>query len=281
MDIRILDKTEYELSKELWLDCFPEDDSAFVDFYYAKRSKPEYVLGAFFDDDPTPKAMMHLIPMKMGFSNGINDICFVAGVCTKPELRGRGVCSRLFERAFGLMTVRGFDAAVLQPFEEGFYKRFGFGTFIFRDEYRLSAERLKALVREYDTPVEPDPILLAEMYSGFMSPYSGCSLRGAEYFRSFIEEFSMPGAVLNVTRNGCCAGYAENGVFFAHELFFSDGADPFSLLPPGFAEYSFPLPAGFPIPYDVYPERRGFSMIRTLKEGFDPFSPNNYGFDMY
>ena len=281
MRIKVFDKTEYELSKELWLECFPEDDRAFVDYYYANRSKPEYVLGAFIGDDPKPKAMMHLIPMKMPFGEELKDICFIAGVCTKPGSRRKGICAKLFNSAFPLIKERGFDAAVLQPFDVGFYRRFGFETFIRRDEYRVSAERLNKLGRAYDKPFAPNAEHLSELYSRFMAPFSGYSLRGKGDFERFIKEYTLNGAVLNVTENGCCAGYSDGAALFVDELFYLDGTDPVSLLPPGFSEYSFPLPAGDPHSKLLPHEEKAFSMIKTMSDDFDPFGSQNYGFDKY
>lgn len=280
MEVRLLDKTEYELSKALWLECFQEDNKDFVDLYYSKRSRSDRVLGAF-DGTEAPIAMMHLIPMKMPFGGSVKDICFVAGVCTKPGYRRRGICAMLFESAFSIMREKGFDAAVLDPFRESFYERFGFKTFIFRDVFTVSAERLNEIGRAYEAPFAPDLALMAEQYAAFLKGYSAYSLRGADAFEYFIDEYSMDGAVLNCSLNGCCAGYDEGGKLIVNELFCFPGTDPLSLLPSGYGEYSFPLPKDLSPGIPLSGKRTGFSMIKPLAEGFDPFLYRNYGFDMY
>ena len=284
LDIRFLNKREYELSKTLWMECFEEDGEAFVDWYYSERSKPKYVLGAFDEKEQTPIAMMHLIPVDMRFDGAKRRICFVTGVCTKPSYRGKGICGMLFERAFEHMKEKGYDATVLQPFDTAFYERFGYMTYIVRNEIALSDERLNAIGRTLDNQIEPDPELLSRLYRKAMHGYSGCSVRGRAYFRSLIHEYSLEGAKLVVTESGCCAGYAEgeNGsIFRATEIFFLDGTDPLSLLPKGFSGCVFPLPMDMPVPEGCESRSVSFSMLKPLKPDVDFFSSRCFGFDRY
>ncbi len=280
MEIRLLDKTEYELSKELWLTCFPEDDRDFVDLYYSMRSKPEYALGAF-EGTSCPIAMLHMIPMKMRFGSDDRSVCFVAGVSTHPLFRRRGVCAKLFEAAFRIMKERGFEATALKPFRASFYERFGYKTFMRREHFKVSDERLNTIGRTHDDRVLPDPSALSDIYASFMDGYSGFSVRDKSCFEYLIKEYSMDGAVLNTTARGCCAGYESNGALIVNELFFTPGTDPLSLLPAGFSEYSFPLPIGSGLALSLPHSIEEFSMIKPLAEGFDPFAFENYGFDMY
>ena len=278
MEYRILTPTEYELSKKLWLECFPEDGEAFVDWYYAERSCPEYVLGAFSDGEPV--SMLHMIPMRMPFLNGAEDVCLVSGVCTKPAFRRRGLCSRLFSLAFPIMRGRGFSASVLQPFDPAFYERFGYRTHIVRNRVELEAAALPDASAANDAPdPAPDPRALAALYSRAMEGFLGYSVRDEGYFSAFIGEYSLPGAELKISDSGCCAGYAEGCVFTATELFFIGGFD-ISLLPPGYEKYVFPLPMGSEPPRGAKAAPEPFSMIKPLKRGFKTGGPL-YGFDRY
>lgn len=283
MDIRIMNGEEYELSKKLWLECFPEDGEDFVDRYYSERSKPEYVLGAFPDGSSGPVSMLHMIPVQMRFEGAEHPVCLVSGVCTKPGFRRRGLCAALFHEAFPIMRERGFAATVLQPFRPSFYARFGYRTFIFRNRMTLSAERPKCLVRPYEK-VAPDPELMAELYASFMERFSGGTVRDPEYFEGFIREFSAQEARLVVTEKGVCAGYVEDEEgesFFAYELFYREGADPVSLLPEGFSKYVFPLPEGEKAPCGALVETEPFSMLMPLDGAFDAGHGPFYGFDRY
>ena len=288
MEYRILSETEYELSKALWLECFPEDGKEFVDWYYSDRSRPEYVLGAFSDGGGTPSAMLHMIPVEMRFGRRNESVCLVSGVCTKPEQRGRGLCSALFERAFPIMLERGAKASVLQPFDPDFYRRFGYKTYILRREAELDQAFIEAIVRsygaigrKYEEPVRPDPKLLFRLYSGFMLGCSGCTVRSPEYFEGFIKEYSLDGARLTVTRRGCCAGYAEGDTFTATELFYASPDSIPALLPKGFKRWIVPLPAFAVPPKGSVTALREFSMLKPLSPDFKTGRGELYGFDRY
>ena len=295
MDIRILNKTEFEASKELFSECFGEG-KRFIEWYYRTRTKPEYVLGAFIKGELV--SMLHMRPMIMRLAGSERSVCFVESVCTKPSFRRRGLCSAVFDAAFPIMRDRGFEATVLQPFSPSFYEQFGYKTFIYRQKITLSHERATVLIKRttelHERTKKIDATYsvekLAGLYADFMKGREGCGLRDEAYFKGFIEEFSSPDARLTANENGCCAGYAEGGegVFTAYELFFRAGTDPVSLLPEGFEEYVFPLPMDIPAPKNCGVDIEEFSMIKPLAPSFakeleEADSPNGryYGFDKY
>ena len=284
--IRNLKPYEYELSKSLWMECFPEDGREFVDWYYAERSKPEYVLGAFADDDVKPVSMMHILPMRMRFAGADTTVGFVAGVCTAPKLRGKGLCSELFEHAFKIMRDRGYSASVLQPFDTSFYERYGYKSFIKRRVYSLSDECANQFGRMTDEQKShwnnnPDPILMLEMYNRFTKDFSGCSLRTEEYFNGLINEYSLPGAMLIISENACCAGYSDNDSFYAYELYFDDPADIARVLPKGYKKYVLPVPVTTVLPQFESFFIEEFSMLKPLSESFETGDGPFYGFDKY
>ena len=280
IDIRSMNEEEFVLSKKLWLECFPEDGDDFVELYYSNRTKPEYALGAF-DAMGEPVAMLHMIPVDMRFGERTERVCLVSGVCTKPGLRRRGYCARLFEEAFAIMKERGFAATVLQPFRVGFYERFGYRFFVSRNVVSVPKEMLEP--HSSILPKCPEASKLLNLYELFTKGCSGCTVRDEKYFESFIKEYSLPGAELIMTERGCCAGYGEDGgeVFSAAELFFLPGCDPLSLLPEGYAEYKLPLPWGCPLPECAGSVSEPFLMIKPLSPEFDIGSGPFYGFDRY
>ena len=280
MDIRLMNETEYGLSKKLWLECFPEDGEYFVEHYYSTRSKPEYVLGAFEIGEAAPVSMMHIIPVMMRFNGIARRIALVAGVCTCPDKRGRGLCTSLFDKAFDIMSERGFDATVLQPFDPAFYERFGYKTFIWRKKVAVSADKLTNIGQTYEN-ISPDPAALARLYSDAMRDHDGCTIRDEAYFSSFIGEYSASDAVLYVTENGCCAGYADGNRLAVTELFYRRGIDPVLLLPAGFDEYVYPVSVLCGSPPGSGTSIEPFSMIKTLKNDIVIDPCRCFGFDRY
>lgn len=277
MTVKLLNETEYVSSKALWTRCFG-DGEMFTEWYYRARTKPEYVLGAF---DGELIGMLHMRPVVMRLAGKERKVCFVAGVCTAPEYRRRGVCAELFEKAFPIMRKRAFEATVLQPFDPGFYERFGYRVFIYRRAVRVRHKLPDPQRRQYDAK------LLSDLYGDFIREYEGASVRDEKYFEGFIEEFTSPSARLVVTEEGCCAGYAdEDGLgFTAYELFYKKGADPVSLLPGGFERYAFPLPVNAKAPGDPESTVETFSVIKpldpALSEELLRDGASFYGFDKY
>lgn len=279
MDIRILNGVEFESSKELWAKCFG-DGGDFIGFYYTYRTKPEYVLGAF--DGENLVGMIHMRPVQMRFDGKIKDVCFVAGVCTDPGYRRRGVCYRLFGEAFPIMGDRGFDATVLQPFDPAFYERFGYRTYITRQRITYIKEKNAPLYDRKIYPIRPyNANEIKAFYDAFTNGCDGASVRDEKYFEGFIREYSAPDARLTVTKDGCCAGYSEGDTFYADELFYKDGADVLSLLPQGFAKYVFPLPTDESCPDGCLSEAVPFSVIRPIRSDFKWGTDKTYGFDRY
>lgn len=280
MEFRRFNDKEYERSKALWLACFEEDNADFVDLYYSARSKPEYVLGAFENGSDTAVAMLHMIPVKMRFGGKEKTVAEIAGVCTKPEYRNMGICSALLDRACSLLREDGFAAAALCPFDTSFYERLGFRTYIRRQLVELSGSEIGRRATEQ---MLPDAKLMAEIYAEFTSRFDGCTIRDEGYFDYLIREYSLNGARLVLDRNGCCAGYEEDGgeTFAATELFFRKGANLTELLPTGYRRYVFPLPLGYKASINADRREEGFAMIKPLREDFSYDSDRCYGFDRY
>lgn len=295
MDFSIMDERAFSASKRLWTECFEGDDELFVNWYYNTRTCPQYALGAFNEGEADPIAMLHMLPMQMRFDGKAQRICFVAGVCTSPAYRHRGICTELFEHAFDVMVKRGFAASVLQPFNVGFYEKLGYKTFSFRDKFTVSDDWLSRFVQSADesSDAKPSPSGLLKIYREFTKGYSGCSLRREEYFKGFIEEYSMPGAYLAVTPSACCAGWFEGeGRFTATELFFLPGRlnEAIALLPRDAASLSFALPTGLgfmreeedgSVPGFKASRREPYCMLAPLSEGFSLGAEECYCMDRY
>lgn len=298
MDIRTFSQQEYENSKRLWAECFPEDGASFINWYYSKRSKAEYCLGAFDGDKLI--SMLHIIPMRMKFGQSTETVGFVSGVCTTPKMRQKGVCGSVFASAFEAMRQKGYAATVLQPFDTAFYERFGYRTYITRATVSISASKLKLARNGYlhsTITVTPNPILMLQQYNSFMSGRQGYSLRDENYFSTMIEEYSLDDALIVCGEHGYCVGYAEGDSFFATELVvdfnhstaqhgYGDGKSLSKaialLLPQGFCNYQIPLPTDISAFLDWDSKADAFSMLAPLRSDFTIKNIERmYGFDRY
>ncbi len=287
MRICTLSKDEYVGSKSLWAECFPEDGKEFIDWYYSKRSHPENVVGAFIGDRLV--SMMHIIPMDMRLPEGDSTVGFVAGVCTAPDLRGRGICSTVFRFAFDRMRALGLKTSVLQPFDTAFYERFGYRTHIMRKLVTMSAKQLGSFNRMTDNTIRrPTATEMVRQYAEFMDGYAGYSLRRADYFNDMIEEYACSDARLVCRSFGYCAGYADGDAFSATEIIvlprqsISVIESIAMLLPLGFNSYTLPVPLDFELPNGLQTEVERFSMMASLDGKMGEIDTSHmYGFDRY
>lgn len=294
MRVKLMNELEYERSKSLWAACFPEDSEDFISVYYAMRSRPEYALGAFENTDE-PIAMMHMLPFKMELDGRREPVCFVAGVCTSPGFRGRGICTAMFDRALVYMREYGFSYCLLSPSDPAFYRRLGFKSFFETKQLEISYVRPKCFGRTYDPipasflhdPAKtPDPLELCSLYERVTKGVNGRLIKTPEYFNAFIAEFSLPGAFMTVTNDGCCAGYAsaDGKCFEAIQLFSAEGSFT-KLLPDGFINYTVPLPTYAEIPLmegaTVRVRYRTAQMIRPVLKPLPDACKPYYGYDSY
>lgn len=238
-EIRRITDAEYGQARGLWDVCFPEDANGYSQYYFARRTKPEYVLACFADG--VMAGDLHAIPYPLLFGKSIKPCAMIAGVATRPEYRHRGIASALIREAHKQLLEAGTAAAVLKP-DVDFYAQFGYVPFSWHDEYTLcarDAERFPQNAALYT----PDAAGLLSIYGAFAKGYVGMMARSLRDMELYLEENALaPGAV--------CDGenYAlytpEEGAARIYEL---AGKTPVRLaaaLARSCGEASFSLPAG-------------------------------------
>ncbi len=272
--IRSLRESDFGRAAELWLACFPEDDRAFVDYYFAKRTRPERMLGLFETDDGRENLVSMLCFEKRRMAakdpadprRGSAEVCFIAGVCTAPEKRRRGCIRRLFAALESRMAGEGVGVFLLQPFDFGFYKKLGYKPF---------AKRRIVGVKNADTamqpgfrPDEPAAERMLAAYDKAFSGVSGVLERSAERFAAIAEEYAMPGAKSAAVESETGCAYAlwyGDELPLMDEFVFTDEAARTALEAAVFARagaFSYPVPA------ESAEDGAYFNMIRITDERF-------------
>jgi predicted acetyltransferase len=69
-----------------------------------------------------------VLPLEVWFGGARVPVAGVASIAVAPEVRGQGIASRLVEHLHGTARARGDVLAVLYPFRQGFYERFGYAS---------------------------------------------------------------------------------------------------------------------------------------------------------
>ena len=81
------------------------------------------VLGAFDDDDQTLLAAFELQERKCFYDGCLLTCAAIGGVAAKPEHRGKGAVTALFQHLF---RENRYDISILYPFSEPYYRRLGY-----------------------------------------------------------------------------------------------------------------------------------------------------------
>lgn len=134
------------------------------------------VLGAFDDDDKTLFADLELQERKCFYDGSLLTCAAVGGVAAKPEHRGRGAVTALFEHLF---RENEYDISILYPFSESYYRRLGYE----RAGYSLCATvpfaALSDIPRNRDAVLYEgaDPEGLLTVYNRCAEKYNLCFVR--------------------------------------------------------------------------------------------------------
>jgi GNAT superfamily N-acetyltransferase len=102
--------------KALWRMCFPEDDDAFVAFYFDRVYRDDETLVCLENDRPV--AALQVIPYTLQVGDRIRQGGYLSGIMTHPLCRKRGYMDRLLRASFAEMEGKGLDYAFLIPQEE-------------------------------------------------------------------------------------------------------------------------------------------------------------------
>lgn len=262
---RVLTERDMEAARFVWETCFPDDEAAFIDYYFKKRTRPEWIMGAF--EGERLIGTVHMLPQTARFFGLEKPGCFVAGVATLPEERGRGVAENMLEAAFTAMLERGFSYTTLKPFSEKlarYYERFGYETFAYRDEYVLSINDFSGV--EDVSVHEPDACELLAIYTAFAARYNGMRVRSAADFLLLIDELSTYDSALLSNGKAYAACYLKDGAAHAFELAGEHTQPLLKALCKQYGTVHAAVSAGTPLLEGKGFSREPFNMLKVLDE---------------
>ncbi len=265
METRVLTPKEYAQARRVWEICFPDDEKEFVAYYFQKRTRPEWVLGAF--DGERLIGTVHMLPQTAHFCGVEKRVGFVAGVAALPEERGKGVAGKLMRDAFDVMRECGFSVTILKPFSlelERYYTRFGYAPFVYRDEYKLTAADFSS-VPEAETH-RPDAAELLRIYRAFSSGLSGMRVRGEGEFALLLEELETYPSDIVSDGGAYAMCYLGEDTARVFELAGEDAAPLLKVLCKKYGRVEAALPVGRHLLTGKTFERNSFDMIKLLDE---------------
>ncbi len=195
MKIRKLDSKEHKDTRRLYEEVFPEDSKAFVDYYYAEKTKDNQIY--VVEEEGAVQAMLHLNPYTLMVNGEEKDANYIVAVATRKEYRKRGYMAALMKTALRSMYEEGQAFTFLMPAAEEIYLPHDFRT-VYRQKQRIcrDAESFGGVPAG-----EEDADELAGTAERFLSQhYQVYVKRTKEYFVRLIKELECDGGRLLLHR---------------------------------------------------------------------------------
>ncbi|GHU40535.1 hypothetical protein FACS1894111_01360 [Clostridia bacterium] len=122
--IRILGKEEKVKTRTLYEESFPEDSTAFVDYYYSHKTQDNEIFVT--EEDDRLCGMIHLNPYN-GFLDGNSfPMSYIVAVATIPQVRKQGKMYALMTESLRYLRGKGDVLTYLMPANPDYYYSSGF-----------------------------------------------------------------------------------------------------------------------------------------------------------
>ena len=156
MEVRYLTKEEHGRSRGLYEEVFAEDEKAFVDAYYCRKTADNRILAA--EEDGVIVSMLHCNPytFRMRGESVLAD--YIVAVATKVKFRHRGLMRSLLTKALRDMRSEEKPFTFLMPADEAIYLPFDFRLMGNEDEEGLALLGEEELSQTYDLYVQKDAL---------------------------------------------------------------------------------------------------------------------------
>lgn len=255
--VRPIDPAEYGAAKAVWDICFPEDAEGYSDYYFAHRTKSEYILAAYAPGGEMI-GTLHALPYLLSFGGKVKNCALVTGVATLPHYRMRGVAASLLRASVPWLREKGVAAAVLKP-DADIYGPFGYRPFSRHDVYCAEASSFKHIKAE--EPFVPDAAHMLSCYERFSENYNGMLVRTEAYMKNIALEAEVSGAKVLASQNAYGIIYEGEREISVSELAGSEFLPFLAALSKQEKPIRFRLPAGHVLPGIAPKEDMVFSML--------------------
>lgn len=153
----------------------------------------------------------------------------LAGVCTAPEYRRNGYVAQILQQALVDMKENGETISMLHPFRFGFYRKYGWESYIEYKSYEMQAEHLTSILSKMkkSPPIGSverilDVERLLPIYDEYASRYNGTLKRSKEWWEKLINGRKKGNIAVYRSPQGHDEGYllyqVLNSEFTIHEL---------------------------------------------------------------
>lgn len=175
--------------KEMWRISFPQEDPAYIDFYFKKIWKPENCWLSMEGDEIAGSLCRNKHALM--FNSKVLETSMLTGICTLPEYRNKGHMHDLMntltdaaEHSELLTLLRSEDPSLYEPF--GFRKAYE------RCAYMIQRSDLKR-IPTFGVAYDIKALDMLKVYNVYIRRFSGFYARSLEDFITYKEEIIAQG----------------------------------------------------------------------------------------
>jgi predicted acetyltransferase len=224
--------------KNIWKECFPEEDPRYIDYYFKNLYKPGNCFVNLVSNRIVSTLVKNIHPFI--FNGKVLQTSMIVGVCTIPSQRGKGYMRELMDVVMDVCEHTEL-ITLLQTTNPSLYEMYGFRTVYNRKEIFLERKDVKRITT-FGCAYEPTPIDLLKVYSNFIKRFNGFYARDLEYFVNYKKEIIARGGKLVAYYNskdqimGYAAMFPEANELKVEELVYLDSTALVKLLNAALAE---------------------------------------------
>ncbi|MEG1883760.1 MAG: GNAT family N-acetyltransferase [Clostridia bacterium] len=186
--IRNLTVRDIPEARELWASCF-DDSSAFMDWFFQCRYRPEFSLALEIDEKIV--CIAHGCPMKVRIRQAILPALMICGVATRTEFRGHGYMHRIMAALVALSRDNDIPVVFHSPAKLNTY--FSIGHLPCTDTLRWIAPQDAAVSEPLWSEI-PDLTALVDCYNAATLHYSGSTVRSQYDMQLKLDDYRSDGA---------------------------------------------------------------------------------------
>jgi len=164
----------------------------------------DYRLGVFSDHSLCAQAT--LLDLSIYINGQLFKMGGIAGVSTWPEHRRHGYVAHILKELLMHMKQHGHTISLLHPFSYGFYRKFGWESYIEYKRYELGAEHIELLLKQHKHTEKTGTVRrldslqpLFEVYEQYAVRFNGMLARTEQWWENRIRS----------RKKGVVAGYYD------------------------------------------------------------------------
>lgn len=185
--IQFADENTKPAVRSMWKEVFGDKDE-YIDLIFDRKYQHDNTL--IWLEDNVPVASLQMFPYKMRFYGEIVPFYYLAGLCTLPEYRNKGIMGQLIKKSFEVMMERGIPLSILVPAEDwlyGYYEKFGYTQTFDKGKEPLNIDPI-AETYKYNP---------GKAYKEFDSVFQQgdfCVTKDADDLKAIVEDYFLDGS---------------------------------------------------------------------------------------